>query len=61
MSPDAATGGRHGDAMAPSDDLAARHMTGQVVAVTEEVLHVGKRTVETGRVPAAGTTPRPLE
>ncbi len=47
--------------MAPSDDLAARHMTGQVVAVTEEVLHVGKRTVETGRVPAAGTTPRPLE
>lgn len=50
MSPDAATRGCHGDAVAPSDALAARHEIEQFATLTGEVLHVGKRTVVTGRV-----------
>ena len=43
-------GGGHGDAVAPSDDFAAGGVTEQVIPLAEEVLHVSKRTVETGRV-----------
>ncbi len=50
MSPDTTTRGRHGEAGAPTGDHAARDVTEQVVALAEEVLHVSKRTVETGRV-----------
>ena len=43
-------GGGHGDAVAPSDDLVAEGVTEQVIPLAEEVLHVSKRMVETGRV-----------
>ena len=49
-------GGGHGDAVVPSEDLAAGGVTEQVIPLAEEALHVCKRTVETGRVRIALST-----
>ena len=50
MSPDPDIHGHAGTAAVPAEDLAAGGVTEQVVPLAVEILRVGKRTVESGRV-----------
>jgi stress response protein YsnF len=56
VSPDPNTGGRVGDAASPSGNQGGAEPVEQALPLAQEVLQVGKRTVETGRVRVSVTT-----
>jgi stress response protein YsnF len=54
--PELESGGQGGDPALPSRDRSAAGPVEQVIPLAEEVLRLGKRTVETGRVRVSVTT-----